>query len=195
MVMFIVFVCVCVCGYSKHVFSCSSFKLMLSPPTQEIEVAGKKAIILYIPVRLQRQFQKIQVRLMRELEKKFSGRTVVFLTWVCWCSLPHPSLSVCLCISHLAYCTCFNFSGLNFSICCWPAGIHESAISREVRPDGQRVCSYVANCENEIAKLTICESFNFAKDKAYMVPKLLLYWAIVCFDFLFTGRLISSLPG
>ena len=77
-------VCVCVCMWLlKHVFSCSSFKLMLSPPTQEIEVAGKKAIILYIPVRLQRQFQKIQVRLMRELEKKFSGRTVVFLTWVC----------------------------------------------------------------------------------------------------------------
>ena len=48
---------------------------------REIEVGGKKAIVIYIPVRLQRQFQKIQPRLIRELEKKFSGRTVVFMAW------------------------------------------------------------------------------------------------------------------
>ena len=48
---------------------------------KEIEVGGKKAIVIQIPVRLQRQFQKVQTRLIRELEKKFSGRTVVFMAW------------------------------------------------------------------------------------------------------------------
>ena len=45
-------------------------------------MGGKKAIVIQIPVRLQRQFQKVQTRLIRELEKKFSGRTVVFMAWV-----------------------------------------------------------------------------------------------------------------
>lgn len=54
----------------------------LSACLQEIEVGGKKAIVIQIPVRLQRQFQKVQTRLIRELEKKFSGRTVVFMAWV-----------------------------------------------------------------------------------------------------------------
>jgi len=38
---------------------------------------SKKAIIIFVPYKLFRRFQKIQPRLIRELEKKFSGRHVV----------------------------------------------------------------------------------------------------------------------
>ena len=41
--------------------------------------AGRKAIIIYVPFKLQRSFQKIQARLVRELEKKFSGRHVIIV--------------------------------------------------------------------------------------------------------------------
>ncbi|OCT81198.1 hypothetical protein XELAEV_18028014mg [Xenopus laevis] len=48
--------------------------------SQEIEVgAGRKAIIIFVPVPQLKSFQKIQVRLVRELEKKFSGKHVVFI--------------------------------------------------------------------------------------------------------------------
>ncbi|WP_411026919.1 hypothetical protein, partial [Salmonella sp. s55044] len=40
---------------------------------------GKKAIIIQVPVPQLKGFQKIQVRLVRELEKKFSGKHVVFI--------------------------------------------------------------------------------------------------------------------
>ncbi|KAI1897352.1 hypothetical protein AGOR_G00082430 [Albula goreensis] len=47
---------------------------------KEIEVAGnRKAIIIFVPVPQLKSFQKIQVRLVRELEKKFSGKHVVFI--------------------------------------------------------------------------------------------------------------------
>ena len=65
---------------------------------KEIDAAGKKAICINVPVPQQKSFQKIQVcelrerrgqgfilyialqmRLVRELEKKFSGRPVVFI--------------------------------------------------------------------------------------------------------------------
>merc|ERR1712141_621800 len=46
---------------------------------KEIDVAGKKAIIIFVPVPQLRAYQKIQVRLVRELEKKFSGKHVVFI--------------------------------------------------------------------------------------------------------------------
>jgi len=39
----------------------------------------KKAIIIFVPFRLHQRFQKIQLRLIRELEKKFSGKHVVFI--------------------------------------------------------------------------------------------------------------------
>ena len=45
---------------------------------KEIEVGGgRKAIIIFVPVPQLKSFQKIQVRLVRELEKKFSGKHVV----------------------------------------------------------------------------------------------------------------------
>nr|ACD65099.1 putative 40S ribosomal protein RPS7 [Novocrania anomala] len=46
---------------------------------KEIDVTGKKAIIVFVPVPQLRDYQKIQTRLVRELEKKFSGKHVVFV--------------------------------------------------------------------------------------------------------------------
>merc|ERR1712121_17682 len=47
---------------------------------KEIEVGGaRKAIIIFVPVPQLRAYQKIQTRLVRELEKKFSGKHVVFI--------------------------------------------------------------------------------------------------------------------
>ncbi|CAG8563264.1 1204_t:CDS:2 [Ambispora leptoticha] len=41
--------------------------------------SGKKAIAIYVPVPLLKQFHKVQPRLTRELEKKFSDRHIVFI--------------------------------------------------------------------------------------------------------------------
>merc|ERR1712227_898139 len=47
---------------------------------KEVDCAGgKKAIVVFVPVPQLKAFQKIQVRLVRELEKKFSGKHVVFI--------------------------------------------------------------------------------------------------------------------
>lgn len=40
---------------------------------------SKNAIIIHVPYRLLKGFQKIQQRLVRELEKKFSGKDVVLV--------------------------------------------------------------------------------------------------------------------
>merc|ERR1711910_320238 len=40
---------------------------------------GKKAIVIFVPVPQLKAYQKIQTRLVRELEKKFNGRHVVFI--------------------------------------------------------------------------------------------------------------------
>merc|ERR1712025_981704 len=45
----------------------------------EVEVQGKTAIIISIPPPQLRAYLKIQTRLVRELEKKFSGKHVVFI--------------------------------------------------------------------------------------------------------------------
>mmetsp|Transcript_18990 Transcript_18990/g.19728 ORF Transcript_18990/g.19728 Transcript_18990/m.19728 type:complete len:195 (-) Transcript_18990:66-650(-) len=47
---------------------------------KEIDVGGgRKAIIIFVPFRQLKDFHKIQSRLVRELEKKFSGRHVVIV--------------------------------------------------------------------------------------------------------------------
>jgi len=47
---------------------------------KEVEIpGGKKAIVIFVPVPQLKAFQKIQTRLVRELEKKFSGKHVVFI--------------------------------------------------------------------------------------------------------------------
>mmetsp|Transcript_18591 Transcript_18591/g.27637 ORF Transcript_18591/g.27637 Transcript_18591/m.27637 type:complete len:161 (+) Transcript_18591:267-749(+) len=40
---------------------------------------GRKAIVMYVPYKLHKSFHKIQQRLVRELEKKFSGRHVIIV--------------------------------------------------------------------------------------------------------------------
>ena len=47
---------------------------------KEVEVGhGKKAIVVYVPYKLRKSFQKVHQRLVRELEKKFSGKHVVLI--------------------------------------------------------------------------------------------------------------------
>ena len=47
---------------------------------KEIEMdAGRKAIVIFVPFKQLKDFHKIQPRLVRELEKKFSGRHVVII--------------------------------------------------------------------------------------------------------------------
>jgi small subunit ribosomal protein S7e len=41
--------------------------------------AGKKAIVIFVPFRKHKNFKKIQDRLIKELEKKFSGQHVTFI--------------------------------------------------------------------------------------------------------------------
>ncbi|KAF7411895.1 hypothetical protein HZH68_000860 [Vespula germanica] len=46
---------------------------------REIETNNKKSIIIYVPMPKLKAFQKIHTRLVRELEKKFSGKHVMFV--------------------------------------------------------------------------------------------------------------------
>ncbi|RZR75692.1 hypothetical protein BHM03_00000172 [Ensete ventricosum] len=46
----------------------------------QMDVAGnRKAVVIHVPYRLRKAFRKIHVRLVRELEKKFSGKDVVLI--------------------------------------------------------------------------------------------------------------------
>jgi small subunit ribosomal protein S7e len=52
---------------------------------REVDISGgKKAVILFVPVPQLKSFQKIQIRLMRELEKKFSGKHFVIIAQVAY---------------------------------------------------------------------------------------------------------------
>ena len=47
---------------------------------KEVEVGGgRKAIIIFVPFKQLRDYHKLQARLVRELEKKFSGKHVVLV--------------------------------------------------------------------------------------------------------------------
>ncbi|KAK4788041.1 hypothetical protein SAY86_019360 [Trapa natans] len=46
----------------------------------QIDVSGnRKAVVIHVPYRLQKAYRKIHVRLVRELEKKFSGQDVILV--------------------------------------------------------------------------------------------------------------------
>ncbi|KAK4350027.1 hypothetical protein RND71_029340 [Anisodus tanguticus] len=46
----------------------------------QIDVSGnRKAVVIHVPYRLRKAFRKAHVRLVRELEKKFSGKDVIFI--------------------------------------------------------------------------------------------------------------------
>ncbi|KAK4758937.1 hypothetical protein SAY87_020238 [Trapa incisa] len=40
---------------------------------------GRKAVVIHVPYRLRKAYRKIHVRLVRELEKKFSGKDVILI--------------------------------------------------------------------------------------------------------------------
>lgn len=46
---------------------------------KQIDVGDKKCIAIFVPVPLLKAFQRVQQRLVRELEKKFSGKHVVLI--------------------------------------------------------------------------------------------------------------------
>jgi len=47
---------------------------------KEVEcAANKKAVVIFVPFRQHKRYQKVQSRLIRELEKKFSGKHVCFI--------------------------------------------------------------------------------------------------------------------
>ncbi|ERN15157.1 40S ribosomal protein S7 [Amborella trichopoda] len=46
----------------------------------QVDISGnKKAVVIHVPYRLRKAFRKIHVRLVRELEKKFSGKDVIMI--------------------------------------------------------------------------------------------------------------------
>ncbi|RZC50401.1 hypothetical protein C5167_018844 [Papaver somniferum] len=46
----------------------------------QVDVSGnRKAVVIHVPYRLRKGFKKIHVRLVRELEKKFSGKNVILI--------------------------------------------------------------------------------------------------------------------
>ncbi|KAL5726098.1 40S ribosomal protein [Ranunculus cassubicifolius] len=46
----------------------------------QIDVSGnRKAVVIHVPYRLRKGFRKIHVKLVRELEKKFSGKDVILI--------------------------------------------------------------------------------------------------------------------
>ncbi|KAM1478103.1 hypothetical protein ACFXTO_039858 [Malus domestica] len=46
----------------------------------QVDVSGsKKAVVIHVPYRLRKAYRKIHVRLVRELEKKFSGKDVILI--------------------------------------------------------------------------------------------------------------------
>eukprot|EP00355_Strombidium_rassoulzadegani_P002940 CAMPEP_0168613114 /NCGR_PEP_ID=MMETSP0449_2-20121227/3282_1 /TAXON_ID=1082188 /ORGANISM="Strombidium rassoulzadegani, Strain ras09" /LENGTH=192 /DNA_ID=CAMNT_0008653733 /DNA_START=70 /DNA_END=648 /DNA_ORIENTATION=- len=56
----------------------SDLKDLYITSAREIDISGsRKSIIIHVPFRLLKSFHKIQHRLIRELEKKFSGKDVV----------------------------------------------------------------------------------------------------------------------
>lgn len=46
---------------------------------KEMELVDKKAVLIYVPYAQLKQYHRIHTRLVRELEKKFNGKTVIFL--------------------------------------------------------------------------------------------------------------------
>lgn len=57
---------------------------------------GRKAIVINVPYRLRKAYRKIHVRLVRELEKKFSGKVIFSPSLVLMSDL--LSYSICICL-------------------------------------------------------------------------------------------------
>ncbi|CAB4271962.1 unnamed protein product [Prunus armeniaca] len=58
----------------------SELKDLYTNSAVQVDVAGnRKAVVIHIPYRLRKAYRKIHVRIVRELEKKFSGKDVVLI--------------------------------------------------------------------------------------------------------------------
>ena len=58
----------------------ASLRDLFITAAKEVDCGGnKKAILLYVPYKLRKSFNKVHQRLVRELEKKFSGRHVLII--------------------------------------------------------------------------------------------------------------------
>ncbi|KAJ0048356.1 40S ribosomal protein S7 [Pistacia vera] len=58
----------------------SDLKDLYINSAMQIDVSGnRKAIVVHVPYRLRKAYRKIHVRLVRELEKKFSGKDVILI--------------------------------------------------------------------------------------------------------------------
>ncbi|KAK4602131.1 hypothetical protein RGQ29_011263 [Quercus rubra] len=58
----------------------SDLKDLYINSASQMDVSGnRKAVVVYVPFRLRKAFRKIHLRLVRELEKKFSGKDVVLI--------------------------------------------------------------------------------------------------------------------
>ncbi|KAK1433768.1 hypothetical protein QVD17_10685 [Tagetes erecta] len=58
----------------------SDLKDLYINSANQIDVSGnRKAVVVNVPYRLRKPFRKIHTKLVRELEKKFSGKDVVFI--------------------------------------------------------------------------------------------------------------------
>ncbi|XP_072975609.1 small ribosomal subunit protein eS7-like [Typha angustifolia] len=53
--------------------------LYINSAVQMDVASNRKAVVVHVPYRLRKGFRKIHVRLVRELEKKFSGKDVVII--------------------------------------------------------------------------------------------------------------------
>ncbi|KAL5988181.1 40S ribosomal protein [Asimina triloba] len=58
----------------------SDLKDLIINSAAQMDVAGnRKAVVIHYPYRLRKAYRKIHVRLVRELEKKFSGKDVILI--------------------------------------------------------------------------------------------------------------------
>jgi len=65
-----------------HVFFLCLMYLLFSIIYSQVDVSGnRKAVVIHVPYRLRKGFRKIHVRLVRELEKKFSGKVYQVLSF------------------------------------------------------------------------------------------------------------------
>ncbi|ONK61092.1 uncharacterized protein A4U43_C08F26170 [Asparagus officinalis] len=53
--------------------------LFINSAVQYDVVGNRKAVVIHVPYRLRKAYRKIHVRLVRELEKKFSGKDVILV--------------------------------------------------------------------------------------------------------------------
>ncbi|KAK6933871.1 Ribosomal protein S7e [Dillenia turbinata] len=58
----------------------SDLKDLFITSAVQVDVSGnRKAVVIHVPYRLRKSFRKIHLKLVRELEKKFSGKDVVLI--------------------------------------------------------------------------------------------------------------------